>query len=669
MSLVPYEEGSLILDDPSSKSIVVVNPTSGTLSFFQQDNGNDNDNSEINDDMTASSSALDFSSGVHQFKGPIASYICPQCGTEINPDIMNRRQLHRRASGGMESEISRLGLPENTIPLGFEFANSSFSRRYFQLLERNHRHYALQNDTDNKEKEFGKNKYFIPDDLFIPGYFRKFFKILSLLGYGARGSVYKVVHTIGNTELGVFALKKIPIGNDMEWFNKCIREVKALSSLTHKNANLITYNHVWLEMDSSVGFVRSIDGSQSDSREEIPCIFILQQYCSGGNLEDCILRNVFNKFSDTEPSEERKKKFKTRKKNHGKSEEIGLSTDQLVSIIRDIARGLHELHSIGLIHRDLKPSNCLLLTPFKNDGDDNETYERSSSPNEFFPPIVIGDLGESQLEGESRLGTGCTGTLEFTAPELIIQGRPISSSTLPSRSSHTYNEYTFASDMYSLGMICYFIVFGELPFEPQLDIIDLKVRIKNFKFDTESMVAKHQAMKLKSVDRRIFRLMDALLQPSSNARPTAKTVEEILDEMLISSKPGKSFWKDSIDSTLNFSTISELNENTNSFSEDCIEGDNVTLSLPAPEGHLSALSSPKVDRYSAINGTIQLCYKVVSIILTIIVFRFTKKGSWLSYMSLIILGMVFKSPPDERGKHARALALLAIIAACRKYIS
>ncbi|EJS43169.1 YJL057C [Saccharomyces arboricola H-6] len=660
MSLVPYEEGSLILDDPNSKSIVVVNPTSGTLSFYQQDNGNDD--TEGNEDITASTSALDFSSGVHQYKNPIASYICPQCGTEINPDIINRRQLHRRASSGVESESSRLGIPENTIPLGLEFANSSFSRRYFQLLERNHRQYALQNDSHNKEGQFGKNKYFIPDDLFIPGYFRKFFKILSLLGNGARGSVYKVVHTIGNTELGVFALKKIPIGNDMDWFNKCIREVKALSSLTHKSANLITYNHVWLEMDSSVGFVRSVDGSQSDSQEEIPCIFILQQYCSGGNLEDCILKSVFHKFSDTESPEERKKKFRTRKKNHGKSEEIGLSTEQLVSIIRDIARGLHELHSIGLIHRDLKPSNCLLLTPFRNEG-----YQSVISQDEFFPSIVIGDLGESQLEGESRLGTGSTGTLEFTAPELIIQGRP-QSSTLPSRSSHTYNEYTFASDMYSLGMICYFIVFGELPFEPQLDIIDLKVRIKNFRFDTESMIAKHQEMKLRPIDRRIFQLMDALLQPNNNTRPTAKAVEKTLDEVLVSSKPGKHFWKEDIDNTLNFSTISGLNENTNNFSDDYIGGDNVTLSLPAPEMDLSSVSSPKVNTYSAIDRTIQFCYKLVSIILTIIVFKFTKTGSWLSYMSLIILGMVFKSTTDERSKHARVLVLLAIIAALKKYI-
>ena len=308
------------------------------------------------------------------------------------------------------------------------------------------------------------------------------------------------------------------------------------------------------------------------------------------------------------------------------------------------------------------------MTPFKSDNENDNVYDREHNSDEFFPSIVIGDLGESQLEGESRLGTGCTGTLEFTAPELIIQGRPVSSSTLPSRSSHTYNEYTFASDMYSLGMICYFIVFGELPFEPQLDIVDLKVRIKNFRFDTEGMIEKHQAMKLKPIDRRIFHLMDALLQPNNDARPTAKTVEETLDEMLINSKPGKKFWKENVDSTLNFSTISEVNENTNSFTDDYIDGDNVTLSLPAPEENLSTVSTQNLQKYSALNRTIQVCYKLVSMILTIIIFKCTKTGSWLSYMSLILLGMVFKSPADERGKHARALVLLAFIAACKKYI-
>ncbi|CAI4886707.1 CLL_collapsed_G0029450.mRNA.1.CDS.1 [Saccharomyces cerevisiae] len=115
-------------------------------------------------------------------------------------------------------------------------------------------------------------------------------------------------------------------------------------------------------------------------------------------------------------------------------------------------------------------------------------------------------------------------------------------------------------------MICYFIVFGELPFEPQLDIVDFEFTLK---FWTDMKVIENVDDEVKPI---LFTIIDA--------RPTAKTVEETLDEMLINSKPGKKFWKENVDSTLNFSTISEVNENTNSFTDDYIDGDNVTLSLP-----------------------------------------------------------------------------------------
>lgn len=342
MSLVPYREESLILDDPTSQSLIIVNPTSGTLSYFRQI-----DPDHLNDRSRPPATS-------------IATFICPQCGTEI--DATNCRTIpnhsdHRRSRSGSESisSSSRINLPG----------------RYFQLLQKQHQHtnsISLSDTLDHKETS--SSGFFIPPDLFIPGYFHKFFKTLSLLGNGARGSVYKVVHKIGDTDLGVFALKKIPIGNDMVWFQKCIREVKALSALTHKSANLITYNHVWLEMDDSCGLVRTADGTSEAGVGKIPCLFILQQFCEGGNLEDCILRDVFDKFPDLAPIDERKQRFRMKRKEkmeHLGSRRVGLNTRQIISILRDISRGLHELHDIGLIHRDLKPSNCLLLQKFNKE--------------------------------------------------------------------------------------------------------------------------------------------------------------------------------------------------------------------------------------------------------------------------------------------------------------
>lgn len=116
-----------------------------------------------------------------------------------------------------------------------------------------------------------------------------------------------------DNHLGVYALKKIHIGNNLVWLERGMKEVKFLSALTHSSLNLITYNHVWLEMDNASGYVKTRDGKDTSSPESVPCVFILQQFCSGGNLEEVVLDKVFEKFTDHESPEERKKRFRLRK--------------------------------------------------------------------------------------------------------------------------------------------------------------------------------------------------------------------------------------------------------------------------------------------------------------------------------------------------------------------
>lgn len=607
MSLVPYKEGSVILDDPTSRSLVIVYPSNGSLEFFEK--VFDTETGEVD------------SSWNQAAKASIASFVCPQCGTEVNPSVEDVTEV-KDASVGSNKVLKVLKEPRASRRLR---PKGILSRKYFKLLESSHRHYSLE---QNERPALGpQHQFFLPDNLFTPGYFHKFFKTLSLLGNGARGSVYKVVHKIGDIELGIFAVKKIPIGNDMAWFQKCIREVKALSSLTNRSANLITYNHVWLEMNTACGLVRTLDGRQLDA-ENIPCIFILQEYCSGGNLEDFIFRDVFHKLQDLQSPKERKRKFLYRRSHP--NEALGLSTEQIVSIIKDLATGLQELHDIGLIHRDLKPSNCLLL--------EENIEERPIA--EYFPTIIIGDLGECQMDGESRTATGATGTLEFTAPEVIIPG------TSQHRPTN-YNEYTFASDLYSLGMICYFIVFGELPFESQLEIGELKHSILGFTLDKSSLMRKHEEMHLKTIDDRIFDLMLLLLSKNAIERPVAGEVIAFLEKL--TDKPGQV----------------ELLSHPSSNELELLKDDaNMSLENDAITADYASAIDEKTEQLSTEEQLMPLTeYKTmlcigINVVLTTMILSFSG-ASITAHFSLILLGISLKS--NLKAQKWILLALCAIL--------
>lgn len=113
-----------------------------------------------------------------------------------------------------------------------------------------------------------------------------------------------------------------------------------------------------------------------------------------------------------------------------------LAFEEIYSFFKDITSGLAHLHASNYIHRDLKPSNCLL----------------HKDSNEFR--CLISDFGEVQPENVVRKSTGATGTISYCAPEVLKQdelGR--------------YGNFTTKSDIFSLGMILYFMCFGRLPYK------------------------------------------------------------------------------------------------------------------------------------------------------------------------------------------------------------
>lgn len=102
-----------------------------------------------------------------------------------------------------------------------------------------------------------------------------------------------------------------------------------------------------------------------------------------------------------------------------------LTLDRVVGIVAQTCRGLQAAHEHGLIHRDLKPSNIFVL-------DDDS--------------VKIIDFGIVHLAGTDSI-KGLKGTLYYMAPEQI-EFKPCSA----------------ASDIFSLGVVCYEALTGRKPF-------------------------------------------------------------------------------------------------------------------------------------------------------------------------------------------------------------
>lgn len=339
---------------------------------------------------------------------------------------------------------------------------------------------------------------------FQPNYFQSFFVEEQELGRGGKGVVLLVRHEIDGCALGHFACKRVPVGDDHGWLEKVLLEVELLAKLSHPN--LVSYRHVWLE-----------DVQLSRFAPTVACAFILQQYCNGGDL----WKRVVGKIPGEATKEELKAQMRRRSKGQLErptslwDARSQLQPEDIYSYFRDITAGLAYLHGANYIHRDLKPSNCLLHT------------ERGQTT------CLISDFGEVQAENAVRKSTGSTGTISYCAPEVLKKD-----------ASGRYGNFTTKSDIFSLGMILYFMCFGRLPYhaantihEEMEDVNMLRAEISDWKgFEDERRERPELPGKLYKLLKQLLAL-NPMERPSANEVLTALKNATILEGMFRGTAP------------------------------------------------------------------------------------------------------------------------------------
>jgi serine/threonine protein kinase len=98
-------------------------------------------------------------------------------------------------------------------------------------------------------------------------------------------------------------------------------------------------------------------------------------------------------------------------------------------VMLQLTNGVQYIHEHGLLHRDIKPDNLFYLP----DGS-----------------VKIADFGISTPLGEKTSGDAVTGTVYYTAPEILMG-----------------NEALVQSDIYSMGIVFYEMLTGSIPFDGQ----------------------------------------------------------------------------------------------------------------------------------------------------------------------------------------------------------
>ncbi|KAF1956990.1 kinase-like protein [Byssothecium circinans] len=332
---------------------------------------------------------------------------------------------------------------------------------------------------------------------FSPGYFKTFFVEEQELGRGGKGVVLLVRHVLDGVNLGLFACKRVPVGDDHEWLEKVLIEVQLLQNLSHQN--LVSYRHVWLE-----------DYQISTFGPSVPCAFIMQQYCNSGDLQSYVLGDS-KKTMTTEQMKER-----LRRRSKGQMEDPQdlrgqkrMHFEEIISFFKDITSGLNHLHANGYIHRDLKPSNCLL----------HNTGRKVR--------VLVSDFGEVQAANVARKSTGATGTISYCAPEVLKHVAP----------NGPLGNFTTKSDIFSLGLIVYFMCFGRLPYreadgidEDNEDVDKLRAEISSWAgFDHERRVRSDLPEKLYGSLKHLLALNPAD-RPTTEEIMTALKSPSVLDE-------------------------------------------------------------------------------------------------------------------------------------------
>ena len=157
-------------------------------------------------------------------------------------------------------------------------------------------------------------------------------------------------------------------------------------------------------------------------------IYIITDYCNGGNLHQFI--ELHKGYPDN------------------------FSEDEVKIYMKQIRNALEYLVSKNIYHRDIKPQNIFV------------NYKNKNSSDPMCVELKIGDFGfAKEIDNDDMNNTLC-GTPMYIAPEIVYE-----------------KKFHINSDLWSIGIILFQLLYGFFPFGNPKNILDLMKNIDSTKLN------------------------------------------------------------------------------------------------------------------------------------------------------------------------------------------
>jgi serine/threonine protein kinase len=177
--------------------------------------------------------------------------------------------------------------------------------------------------------------------------------------------------------------------------------------------------------------------------------------------------------------------------------EAPMAVERVCSIVRQVASALDAAHQLGMVHRDIKPANIVLVGGRPRAGVD-VPVDRAKVLDFGIAKIKEAHLRESRVPMPTMTGTGFViGTPAYMSPEQAIGKRG--------------SELDGRSDLYSLGIVMYEMLTGELPLKADSEMQMILAQINTVPPDVRT--------KRPDVPEAIGHLVMRCLEKMANQRP------------------------------------------------------------------------------------------------------------------------------------------------------